>query len=78
MLNFIIIPLLHLLYNILLNVFSFIRNLFCGTNEFKEKDILKHLVRVNFNAWVYEGSDFLWASLLEKMWTEVEEEFGKL
>ena len=28
------------------------------------------------NAWLYNGTDLLWASLLEEMWLKVEEEFG--
>jgi len=31
---------------------------------------------ITFNAWVYSGTDLLWASLLEQMWSRVEEEFG--
>jgi len=35
----------------------------------------KHIY-VEFNAWVFNGSDILWASLMETLWTSVEEEFG--
>lgn len=34
-------------------------------------------INVSFNAWEYNGTDLLWASILEKIWTEVEKEFGK-
>lgn len=32
---------------------------------------------IEFNAWIYSGSDLLWASMLEKLWTAVENECGK-
>ena len=35
----------------------------------------KHIF-VEFNAWVYDGSDVLWASLMETLWTAVEREYG--
>eukprot|EP00554_Chaetoceros_debilis_P000137 CAMPEP_0194096296 /NCGR_PEP_ID=MMETSP0149-20130528/57269_1 /TAXON_ID=122233 /ORGANISM="Chaetoceros debilis, Strain MM31A-1" /LENGTH=1660 /DNA_ID=CAMNT_0038782267 /DNA_START=22 /DNA_END=5005 /DNA_ORIENTATION=+ len=38
-------------------------------------DVNKHLF-VEFNAWVYNGSDLLWASLMEKLWLAVEDEYG--
>ena len=37
--------------------------------------INKHLF-IQFDAWVYDGSDVLWAALMEKLWTAVEAEFG--
>lgn len=36
----------------------------------------KHIF-VKFDAWTYRGTDSLWASLLEALWEEVENEFGK-
>ena len=30
------------------------------------------IVFYDFQAWVYSGTDILWASLLERLWTEVE------
>lgn len=43
----------------------------------KKDDNPKHLF-ITFNAWVYSGTDLLWASLLEQMWSGVEKEFGPL
>jgi len=31
---------------------------------------------VEFNAWTYQGSDLLWASLMKELWDAVEAEFG--
>ena len=31
---------------------------------------------VEFNAWTYNGTDILWASLMETLWKEVESNFG--
>jgi len=36
----------------------------------------KHIF-INFNAWVFNGSDVLWASLMESLWRAVEFELGK-
>eukprot|EP00984_Skeletonema_dohrnii_P027349 scaffold16874_cov123-Skeletonema_dohrnii-CCMP3373.AAC.1 len=32
---------------------------------------------VEFNAWTYQGSELLWASLMKELWDAVEAEFGK-
>jgi len=32
---------------------------------------------VEFNAWTYQGSELLWASLMKELWDAVEDEFGK-
>ena len=32
---------------------------------------------IEFNAWTYQGSDLLWASLMKDLWDSVEAEFGK-
>lgn len=32
---------------------------------------------VEFNAWTYQGSDLLWASLMNDLWGAVEAQFGK-
>eukprot|EP00984_Skeletonema_dohrnii_P009918 scaffold3819_cov98-Skeletonema_dohrnii-CCMP3373.AAC.5 len=32
---------------------------------------------VEFNAWTYQGSELLWASLMKDLWDAVEAEFGK-
>jgi len=37
---------------------------------------VNHYNFIEFNAWVYNGSDVLWASLMESLWTAVEAELG--
>ena len=32
---------------------------------------------IKFNAWTYQGSELLWASLMKELWDAVEAEFGK-
>uniref|UniRef100_A0A7S3VFJ7 KAP NTPase domain-containing protein n=1 Tax=Chaetoceros debilis TaxID=122233 RepID=A0A7S3VFJ7_9STRA len=39
-------------------------------------DVKKHIF-IEYNAWVFNGSDILWASLMETLWTRIEFEFGK-
>jgi len=57
--------------------------LFCSCcfpppTEFTTSDqaTIKYAI-VEFNAWVYSGSEFLWASLIEELWTTVEKSVGK-
>ena len=38
---------------------------------------VNHHIFIEFNAWVYDGSDVLWASLMESLWTAVEAELGE-
>ena len=37
---------------------------------------MRKSIDVKCNAWLYNGTDLLWAALLEEMWTKVEEEYG--
>ena len=43
---------------------------FCETSE-------KYVI-VDFNAWIYEGSDNLWAGLIEQLHSTMENDFGWL
>jgi uncharacterized protein YjbI with pentapeptide repeats len=50
----------------------------CGQEEeFKVHHAATIYINISFNAWVCNGTELLWASLLEEMWTKVEAEFGK-
>jgi Leucine-rich repeat (LRR) protein len=46
-------------------------------NEKPEKrDDLPEYIDCTFSAWTYQGSDRLWASVIEKIWTNIEAEHG--
>jgi hypothetical protein len=42
----------------------------------EENENMPFYICIEFDAWTYRGSDNLWASMLETLWTRVEEEFG--
>jgi Leucine-rich repeat (LRR) protein len=45
--------------------------------DFEYHEDLPEYIYVDFNAWVYQGTDLLWASLLETMWEKIEAKHGK-
>jgi hypothetical protein len=58
------------------NTINFLAHLF-EEEDFEYHEDLPEYIYVDFNAWVYEGSDLLWASLLETMWKKIEAKHGK-
>jgi len=48
----------------------------CGRNRVPTNNNVKYIF-VEFNAWTYNGSDNLWASFMETLWTQVESTFSK-
>jgi len=46
-------------------------------NQHKKKNTLKY-IEINFDAWILNGSDKLWLSIMETFWKHVEDEFGAL
>ena len=45
--------------------------------EYKLREDLTKNIYIDFNAWVFNGSALLWASLLEEIWKGVKNEFGR-
>jgi hypothetical protein len=48
----------------------------CGKTNHTPTGAVKYKI-VEFNAWTYQGSELLWASLMKELWDAVEAEFGK-
>ena len=48
----------------------------CGRKHIHKSDDVKYIF-VEFNAWTYSGSDNLWASFMETLWTQVESTFSE-
>lgn len=48
----------------------------CSSSQLKVDHEMRKYIYVDCNAWLYNGTDLLWASLLEEMWSKVEAEFG--
>ena len=46
-------------------------------NQFKVHPNMTKSINVNCNAWLYNGTDVLWAAVLEEMWARVEADYGK-
>lgn len=61
--------------------FSSIGSLFtcsCFTNPRNRQIVpVNKRLFIDFNAWVFNGSDTLWASLMESMWRSVEFQYGR-
>lgn len=48
----------------------------CGKTNDDPTGAVKYKI-VEFNAWTYQGSELLWASLMKEIWDGIEAEFGK-
>jgi len=58
-------------------IFAQVTSCSCLTSKgIPNSDVKKHIF-IEFNAWVFNGSDILWASLMEELWTRIEFKFGK-
>ena len=48
----------------------------CSKTKHTPTGAVKYKI-VEFNAWTYQGSELLWASLMKELWDAVEAKFGK-
>ncbi len=59
------------------NITYFVFNICKEEEKFEYREDLPEHIHVTFNTWVYQGSDLLWASLLEVIWKSIEAKHGK-
>lgn len=70
----------------IVSALGFVLRIFCcsyQTGKWRIPDLPIHEIKdrtlyicVEFNSWTYQGSDNLWSSILEMLWTRVEEVIG--